>query len=181
MEAIRQNFACDFYVSSYQMSLHVGSLRRFGRGNHTKVLHRGGGLWSSLGAAVCSFSPLWEAPLCFLLLPARCRWCLASTSLHLSVMTHPSTKPFHSFLHVRQAHCCSGLRRQRGQKKTVPVLHNLVFFLLLWVPWPLYSGTLFNLLPLQRLVGWREYAAGSQAVEETATEVLFWFHIWTDS
>lgn len=109
------------------MSLHVGSLRRFGRGNHTKVLHRGGGLWSSLGAAVCSFSPLWEAPLCFLLIPARCRWCLASTSLHLSVLTHPSTKPFHSFLHVRQAHYCSGLRRQRGRKKTVQVLHNLVF------------------------------------------------------
>lgn len=75
--------------------------------------HRGGGLWSSLGAAVCSFSALWEAPLCFFLIPARCKWGLASTSLHLSVLTHPSTKPFHPFLRVRQAHYCSGLRRQR--------------------------------------------------------------------
>lgn len=95
------------------MSLHAISPQRIGRRNHTKVFHRGRGWWSSLGAAVCSFSPLWETPLCFFLSPTRCRWCLASTSLHLSALTHPSTKPFHSFLHIRQAHYCSGLRRQR--------------------------------------------------------------------
>lgn len=57
----------------------------------------------------------------------------------------------------------------------------IIFFsLLLWGPWPSCSGTLFNLLPLQRLVGRTENAVDSQAVEETATEVRFWFHIWTD-
>lgn len=92
------------------MSLRVGSHPRFARGNDTRVLQRGRGLCSSSGPAICSSS---RARLRFSPFPTRCRQHLANTSMHVSALTRPSTKPFPSPLHVRQAHYCSGLRRQR--------------------------------------------------------------------